>query len=57
MMKLPKKTLEKIRKTKREDDLAKVARMQEIASLWTRQVVASVKVSAVPKPDGLATRI
>lgn len=55
-MKLPKKTLARIRKTKQKEDLARVERMQGIAHRWTRQVVASVNVSAVPKPDALATR-
>lgn len=56
MMKLPKETLARIRKVKRKEDLAQVARLQRLVDRQARKVIGSVEVTAVSKPDIVATQ-
>lgn len=50
-MKLPAKTLKRIRQTEAKDLKRQVAALQKLADRQARAVIASVRVPAVPKPD------
>jgi hypothetical protein len=50
-MKLPKKTVKRIRSIKAKDLARQVAALQRIADRQAKAVIASVHVPAVPKPD------